>query len=130
MKEQVIQILLPCSLQTDLCDQVKRDWENFFMGQSYRISDYYGRYMLTDNLWTLDQKLPEVPLVTVEKLQQHIALLLSKVNMRILINGNMYKDVSAVHHLDNEILMNPFTGSYRRRRDGGDHFGSLSYSSK
>lgn len=50
--------------------------------------------MLTDNLWTLDEKLPEVPGVTAETLQQHIALLLSKVNMRILINGNLYKDVS------------------------------------
>ncbi|KAF7969517.1 hypothetical protein HWV62_27003 [Athelia sp. TMB] len=73
-------------------EQVKRDWENFFLGQSYRISDYYGRSMLTKTLWTLDEKLPEIPLVTTETLQQHIAVLLSKVNMRILINGNMYKD--------------------------------------
>lgn len=44
-----------------LKEQVKRDWENFFLGQSYRISDYFGRYILTDNLWILDEKLPEVP---------------------------------------------------------------------
>lgn len=50
--------------------------------------------MLTDTQWTLDEKLSEVPGVTAETLQEHIALLLSKVNMRILINGNLYKDVS------------------------------------
>lgn len=88
------------------------------MGQSYRISDYFGRYMLSHNLWTLEEKLPEVPCellvtvngvveliqvpwhaaVTTDDLQSHIALLLSKVNMRILVNGNLFKDVSALFY--------------------------------
>ena len=41
-------------------EQIKRDWDNFFLGQSHRISDYYGRYAVSDNLWTIDEKLSEV----------------------------------------------------------------------
>ncbi|KAJ7481222.1 Metalloenzyme, LuxS/M16 peptidase-like protein [Mycena galericulata] len=63
-------------------EQAKRDLENFFLGQSYSLSDYYGRYIL----------LQELPSVTAEELQQHIKLLLSEVHMRILVTGNLYKD--------------------------------------
>ncbi|KAH7923541.1 hypothetical protein BV22DRAFT_1015236 [Leucogyrophana mollusca] len=73
-------------------EQVKRDWENFFLSQSYRLSDYYGRYMLTDKQWTLEEKLPEVPSVTAEELQAHVQQMLSQVSIRMLVLGNMYKD--------------------------------------
>ncbi|KII88123.1 hypothetical protein PLICRDRAFT_160956 [Plicaturopsis crispa FD-325 SS-3] len=73
-------------------EQIKRDWENFFMGQSYRISDYYGRALLTEKQWTLAEKLPLVPLVTAAEVQEHARQLLSAVNIRMLVGGNMYKD--------------------------------------
>jgi len=41
--------------------QAKREWENFFFGQSYQLSDYYGRYLLSAQQWTLVEKLEELP---------------------------------------------------------------------
>jgi insulysin len=37
--------------------QTKRDWENFFLGQTYQLSDYYGRYLITERQWTILEKL-------------------------------------------------------------------------
>lgn len=37
--------------------QIKRDWENFFLGQSYQLSDYYGRYIMNEKQWTILEKL-------------------------------------------------------------------------
>ncbi|KAJ7311450.1 Metalloenzyme, LuxS/M16 peptidase-like protein, partial [Mycena albidolilacea] len=73
-------------------EQAKRDLENFFLGQSYALSDYYTRYIMAQQQWTLEKLLQELPSVTAEELQQHIKLLLSEVQMRILVTGNMYKD--------------------------------------
>ena len=36
-------------------------WQNFFLDQSYRLSEYYGRYLIDSGRWTIDEKLPEVP---------------------------------------------------------------------
>ncbi|KAF8163442.1 Metalloenzyme, LuxS/M16 peptidase-like protein [Crassisporium funariophilum] len=73
-------------------DQTKRDWENFFLGQSYSNSDYYGRYLMAQQQWTIDEKLKELPSVTPQDIQEHMKKLLSQVNMRILVAGNMFKD--------------------------------------
>ena len=40
--------------------KLKRNWENFFLGQTYQISEYYGKYPFYDNLWLLNEKLPEI----------------------------------------------------------------------
>ncbi|KAJ8483108.1 hypothetical protein ONZ51_g4915 [Trametes cubensis] len=76
-------------------DQAKREYENFFLGQPYRLSDYYARYMLSEREWTMSELLEEVPTVTPEELQTHIAAVLSKVNIQMLVVGNMYKDEAA-----------------------------------
>ncbi|KAH7911404.1 Metalloenzyme, LuxS/M16 peptidase-like protein [Hygrophoropsis aurantiaca] len=73
-------------------EQIKRDWSNFFLSQSYRLSDYYGRYMLTEQQWTLEEKLPQVPSITADELQVHVRQLLSQASIRMLVTGNMYKD--------------------------------------
>ncbi|KAI0062244.1 hypothetical protein BV25DRAFT_1804109 [Artomyces pyxidatus] len=70
----------------------KRDWENFFLEQTYRLSDYYGRYLMTEKQWTIQEKLKALPSITVEHVQKHSASLLSELNTRILVAGNMYKD--------------------------------------
>ncbi|KAJ7172120.1 Metalloenzyme, LuxS/M16 peptidase-like protein [Mycena filopes] len=73
-------------------EQAKRDLENFFLGQSYSLSDYYGRYILAEQQWTIEKLLEELPSVTAEELQKHIKLILSEVHMRILVTGNLFKD--------------------------------------
>lgn len=40
--------------------KLKRSWENFFLGQTYQLSEYYGKYPLYENLWLLNEKLPEI----------------------------------------------------------------------
>ena len=41
-------------------EEVKRDWENFFLGQSYGLSEYYCKFLLTDVNFTQQQKLDEL----------------------------------------------------------------------
>jgi insulysin len=41
--------------------QAKRDLENFFLGQSYALSDYYGRYITAQQQWTLEKLLEQLP---------------------------------------------------------------------
>lgn len=41
--------------------QARREWENFFLGQSYSLSDYYGRYLMTERQWTIEERLKELP---------------------------------------------------------------------
>ncbi|KAG5637127.1 hypothetical protein H0H81_005656 [Sphagnurus paluster] len=67
-------------------------WENFFLGQSYSLSDYFGRYIMTEQQWTLQEKLNELASVTPEEIKAHIELLLSQVHLRVLVTGNVYKD--------------------------------------
>jgi hypothetical protein len=35
--------------------------ENFFLGQSYALSDYYTRYIMAQQQWTLEKLLQELP---------------------------------------------------------------------
>lgn len=93
--------------------EVKRDWENFFLEQPFRISDYFARYVLTERQWTLKEKLEEISStsfivgrlaivandilgITPRELQAFIGRLLSQVHLRTLVVGNLYKDVSAL----------------------------------
>ncbi|KAJ7723946.1 Metalloenzyme, LuxS/M16 peptidase-like protein, partial [Mycena maculata] len=90
--EKIKKIVVDPSRLAVMKEQAKRDLENFFLGQSYSLSDYYGRYIVAQQQWTLEKLLVELPSVTAEELQQHIKLLLSEVHMRILVTGNLYKD--------------------------------------
>nr|GAT43337.1 insulin-degrading enzyme [Mycena chlorophos]GAT43339.1 insulin-degrading enzyme [Mycena chlorophos] len=73
-------------------EQVKRDLENFWLGQSYTLSDHFLRYSLSETQWTTDEMLKELPSTTAEELQKHIELLLTETHTRILVSGNLYKD--------------------------------------
>jgi insulysin len=60
IKEQV-RVILSVGLSPDIFGlQLKRDWENFFFGQTYRLSDYFARYILTEQQWTIEQSLAEM----------------------------------------------------------------------
>ncbi len=79
------------------------------MGQSYFLSDYYGKYLLTENQWTVEEKLPG------PEIQAHIKKLLSKVQLRILVVGNMYREVRAKHMIiDNSLIRD--AGGYKHCR--------------
>jgi insulysin len=58
IKEKVCNIShLLLGIRSICCAQIKRDWENFFLGQSYQLSDYYGRYFMNEKQWTISEKL-------------------------------------------------------------------------
>ncbi|KAJ8522379.1 hypothetical protein ONZ45_g1033 [Pleurotus djamor] len=72
--------------------EAKRRWENFFLEQSYQLSEYNARYLLTKQQWTHREKLAELPSTTTEELQQHIQSLLSDAYLHIFVAGNIYKE--------------------------------------
>lgn len=73
-------------------EQIAREWRNFFLGQSYSVSDYFGRYLLTEKQWTIEEELKELPSITVEDIDLHAKMLFSEVHLRMLVTGNIYKD--------------------------------------
>ncbi|EMD38222.1 hypothetical protein CERSUDRAFT_82469 [Gelatoporia subvermispora B] len=83
--------IVPERLQV-MKDQAKRDWENFFLGQPYRLSDYYGRYLMAEKQWTVDEKLAELSSISAQEIEEHVRNLFESINMRILVVGNLHKD--------------------------------------
>ncbi|KAG6833674.1 hypothetical protein H0H87_002870 [Tephrocybe sp. NHM501043] len=90
--ETVKSLAVNCQRLEVMKEQNQREWRNFFLGQSYTLSDYFGRYLLTADQWTLEEKLKELPTITAEEIQIHVERLLSQVNLRILVAGNIYKN--------------------------------------
>lgn len=105
-----------------LGDQARREYENFFLGQPYTLSDYYGRYLMAQRQWTVNEKLAELPCesfeitldpaaetfpaITADDIQAHMRELLSQVNIRILAMGNIYKDVCILLYIfTNELTL-------------------------
>jgi insulysin len=41
-------------------EMLKKEWENFYLDQPSRISDYYGKHLLSYQNWNLAEKLAEV----------------------------------------------------------------------
>lgn len=41
-------------------EKTKREWENFFLGQSYTISSYFTSYLVVEKQWTIMEKLEEL----------------------------------------------------------------------
>ena len=37
--------------------EVNREWMNFFLGQSYTLADYFARHLLSEQHWTVDEKI-------------------------------------------------------------------------
>lgn len=88
-----------------MIEKTKRDWENFFLGQTYQLSDYYGRYLMNEKQWTVLEKLQALGSVTPAQVQQHIGALLSNLEIRMLVVGNIYKDEAiALAKVTEEIL--------------------------
>ncbi|KAF7295456.1 Insulin-degrading enzyme [Mycena indigotica] len=90
--EKIKNIVVDPSRLEIMKEQVKRELENFWLGQSYTLSDHFARYATSEIQWSTEEMLQELPTTTAEELQKHIRLLLSEVHMRIVVSGNVYKD--------------------------------------
>ncbi|KAJ3551779.1 hypothetical protein NM688_g4513 [Phlebia brevispora] len=73
-------------------ERVIRDYQNFFLSQPYRISDYFARYIMSEKQWPIQEKLAELKTVTPEELQAHVEELFAQCNIQALALGNLYKD--------------------------------------
>ena len=47
--------------------QLIRAYQNFFLSQPYRISDYHARYMMSERQWSIIDKLPELKSMSMVK---------------------------------------------------------------
>jgi len=43
-----------------ITEEIKRGYENFFLAQSYQLADHYARYLVTEETWTVDERLEEL----------------------------------------------------------------------
>lgn len=113
IKEQVLILVLAAFWRLLKNCQNQREWRNFFLGQSYTLSDYFCRYLLTADQWSVEEKLKELPCkhatartggnllktslaISADEIQTHIKQLLSQVNLRMFVAGNIYKDVRSI----------------------------------
>ncbi|KAL5511367.1 STE23_2 [Sanghuangporus vaninii] len=86
-------------------ENVKLQWQNFFLGQTYSLSEYYGRYLLAGRQYTLMEKLAEIDSITVEELRKHAQKLLSQFKYFVLVNGNLRKeDANRIASTSEDIL--------------------------
>ncbi|EJD02250.1 uncharacterized protein FOMMEDRAFT_109506 [Fomitiporia mediterranea MF3/22] len=86
-------------------EKAKRGWENFFLGQSWNLSEYYGKYLLSGHQFTVTEKLAEITGITVGELQGHVQKLLSQFKYLVLVNGNLRKeDATRIASMAKDIL--------------------------
>ncbi|KAI5119937.1 hypothetical protein M0805_002126 [Coniferiporia weirii] len=86
-------------------EQVKQQWENYFLGQSYQLSDYYGRHILSDRQFTLTEKLAEIESITAEEIRRFSQELLSQFKYIVLANGNIREeDATGIASMAESIL--------------------------
>lgn len=70
-------------------DQAKRNYENFFMEAPYQHAVYYSAYLLTETMWTQDEKLAVIDGVTPDEVQAYGKDLFSAFFVEMLVHGNM-----------------------------------------
>ncbi|KAK7017923.1 metalloprotease [Paramarasmius palmivorus] len=76
-------------------EQNKKNWENFFMNQSYQLATYYTSWLMSEKAWRIEELLGELDGITPEEVEQHGFYILSQVHMDILVIGNMTQDQAA-----------------------------------
>ncbi|KAI8985011.1 LuxS/MPP-like metallohydrolase [Trametes punicea] len=86
-------------------EKIKRQYENFYIGQPSSLSESYATWMFMPTVWTPEQKLPELSSITQSDIERHRDDLLAKVFIEALVNGNMTREQSMdILHLAEECL--------------------------
>lgn len=76
-----------------MMEQVKREYENFYLGQPSGLSKTLGGWALMEKVWTPAEKLAEFDFVEVGDVQRHKEELLSKTYIDMLVSGNVLREV-------------------------------------
>jgi insulysin len=91
-------------------ENVKRNWQNFFLGKPYEISNYFGTWLLNEKQWLVQEKLAEIDSkllissrtsrrcscisdITPEDITKHISQFLADTYSDVLVVGNLDKEV-------------------------------------
>ncbi|KAK1219159.1 metalloprotease [Marasmius sp. AFHP31] len=72
-----------------MIERRKKQWENFFLGESYNLARYYSSHCLSAVSWLKEDLLEELKSVTAEEVQEHGPKVLSQAHMDILVLGNV-----------------------------------------
>ncbi|GJJ12380.1 hypothetical protein Clacol_006621 [Clathrus columnatus] len=70
-------------------EDLKEEWENFYLLEPYRIADYWNEYLVAETIWTPKERLVELEDITVNDIDAHKQLLLSRAHIEALIHGNL-----------------------------------------
>lgn len=79
-----------------MMEQVKREYENFYLGQPSGLSKTLGGWALMEKVWTPAEKLAEFDFVEVGDVQRHKEELLSKTYIDMLVSGNVSQEEAIV----------------------------------
>ncbi|KAJ8083457.1 metalloprotease [Marasmius tenuissimus] len=72
-----------------MIERRKKQWENFFLGESYNLARSYSSHCLSAVSWLKEELLEELKSVTAGEVQEHGPKILSRVHMDILVLGNV-----------------------------------------
>ncbi|KAH9855602.1 LuxS/MPP-like metallohydrolase [Lenzites betulinus] len=75
-------------------EEVKREYENFYMSQPSHLSESYAAWMFMPTIWTPAEKLPELSSISESDIERHRDDLLSRVFIEALVNGNVSRERS------------------------------------
>ncbi|CEH18771.1 related to ste23-metalloprotease involved in a-factor processing [Ceraceosorus bombacis] len=70
-------------------DSVRRGYQNFSLEAPYQHANYYMTYLLVERMWTAEEKLVELELLTPDDLQRFLPDLLGRLHIETLAHGNV-----------------------------------------
>ncbi|RPD65209.1 LuxS/MPP-like metallohydrolase [Lentinus tigrinus ALCF2SS1-6] len=86
-------VVTPDRLQV-IAEKIKRDYENYYVGQPSSLSEAFGQWLIMPTLWTPADKLTELPRISESDIQRHQGDLFAKSTIEVLMTGNMTEERS------------------------------------
>ncbi|KAI0795391.1 LuxS/MPP-like metallohydrolase [Abortiporus biennis] len=98
-----------------IAEQLRREYQNFFIRPPAMLAEHYGTCVLMPIIWTPEDKLSELPYITLEDVERHKRDLLSKMYIEALITGNIEEEqaVSVIHAVEERLSARPLSRAER-----------------
>ncbi|KZP01147.1 hypothetical protein CALVIDRAFT_475281 [Calocera viscosa TUFC12733] len=96
--QTVIERIKGLKMERERFDVLKQDlresYANFDRDQPYIQADWWLSHVMKDRLWTNDVKLQELEALTLAEVESHAKDLLSRMNIEVLITGNVSEEAA------------------------------------
>ncbi|TBU47821.1 LuxS/MPP-like metallohydrolase [Dichomitus squalens] len=92
--DQLRQLAVQADRLQVMKEKVKRDYDNFYVGQPSNLSYSFATWYLLPRRWTPAEKLTELSSITEGDIERHRDALFSKTFIEVLVNGNFSKERS------------------------------------